>query len=96
MISGIVPSNHENNNEEKSIGQAIDEIISVLRKNNLYEGSEIIVVNDGSTDNTRNIAIDKGITLLDNPVNMGYGYSLKKGITNARNETIVITDADLT
>ena len=92
MISVIIPAY----NEEKSIGQAIDEIITVLRKNNIFEKSEIIVVNDGSTDNTRNIAKEKGITILDNPINMGYGYSLKKGITNAKNETIVITDADLT
>ena len=92
MISVIIPAY----NEENSIGQAIDEIKEVLKKNNLYENSEIIVVNDGSTDNTRRKALEKEIVLLDNPTNIGYGYSLKKGISNAKNETIVITDGDLT
>lgn len=92
MISVIIPAY----NEEESIEKVIDEIIKVLQENNIYENSEIIVVNDGSTDRTREIALEKKITVLDNPQNMGYGYSLKKGIENAKNETIVITDADLT
>ena len=92
MISIIIPAY----NEEKSIAKAIDEVVYVLKKNNIYEGSEIIVVNDGSSDNTKNLAIQKDVIVLDNPINCGYGYSLKKGIDHAKNETIVITDADLT
>lgn len=92
LISVIVPAY----NEEKSIDKVIDEINKVLKENAIYEGSEIIVINDGSTDNTRRKALEKGATILDNPQNMGYGYSLKKGIANAKNETIVIMDADLT
>ena len=92
MVSVIIPAY----NEEGAIGKVIVEIIKVLQENNIYENSEIIVVNDGSTDRTREIALEKKITVLDNPQNMGYGYSLKKGIENAKNETIVITDADLT
>lgn len=92
MVSVIIPAY----NEEEAIGKVIDEIIKVLQENNIYENSEIIVVNDGSTDSTRDRAVEKGIVVLDNPQNIGYGYSLKKGIENARNETIVITDADLT
>ena len=70
MISVIIPAY----NEEGSIGKVIDEIIKVLKENNIYENSEIIVVNDGSTDNTREKALEKGIMVLDNPQNMGYGY----------------------
>ena len=92
MISVIIPAY----NEENSIEQTIDEIIEVMKQNNIYEGSEIIVINDGSSDNTREKAIQKGVVVLDNPQNMGYGYSLKKGIAYSKNETIVITDADLT
>ena len=91
MISVIIPAF----NEENAIGETIDLIIKVMKEKKIYEGSEIIVINDGSTDNTRNKAIEKGVIVLDNPQNMGYGYSLKKGINNAKNETIVITDADL-
>lgn len=92
MISVIIPAY----NEEESIEQTIDEIEKVMKENNLFEGSEIIVVNDGSSDKTREKAISKGVIVLDNPQNMGYGYSLKNGINNAKNETIIITDADLT
>lgn len=91
MISVIIPAY----NEGGAIEGTIEEIIKVMKENDIYEDSEIIVVNDGSTDATRNKALEKGITIIDNPQNMGYGYSLKKGIENAKNETIVITDADL-
>ena len=92
VISVVIPTY----NEEEAIGNVIDEIIRVLQENNLYENSEIIVVNDGSTDKTREKALKKGIIVLDNPQNMGYGYSLKKGISYSKNETIAIIDADLT
>ena len=91
-ISVIIPAY----NEENAIGGTIDEIIKVMKQNNIYQDSEIIVINDGSTDDTKNKALEKGVMVLDNPQNMGYGYSLKKGIKQAQNETIVITDADLT
>lgn len=92
MISVIIPAY----NEENAIVKTIAEIKKVMKKNNLYKGSEIIVVNDGSTDSTKSKAKKTGAIVLDNPQNMGYGYSLKKGIQHAKNETIVILDADLT
>ena len=92
MISVVIPAY----NEENAIQKTIDEAIKVMKENNLYDNSEIIVINDGSTDETKNRAQEKGVIVLDNPKNMGYGYSLKKGIEHAKNETIVITDADLT
>ena len=92
MISVIIPCY----NEEKTIESTIDEIIKVLKKNKIYRNSEIIVVNDGSNDGTKKILEKKSVIVIDNPCNMGYGYSLKKGITAAKNETIVITDADST
>lgn len=92
MISVIIPAY----NEENGIGKTIKEIRKVLKENKIEKDSEIIVVNDGSTDETKNKAIKCGATVLDNPQNMGYGYSLKKGISQAKNEIVVITDADLT
>ncbi len=92
MISVIIPVY----NEEDAIIKTIDNIKKVLKENKLLRGSEIIVVNDGSSDNTRNNAIETGVIVLDNETNTGYGYSLKKGIEYAKNDIIVITDADLT
>ena len=92
MISVVIPAY----NEEKSIGNTIKEIQRVMKKNKIYKDSEIIVVNDGSTDKTKEEAEKFGAIVINNPSNQGYGFSLKRGIKKAKNETIVITDADLT
>lgn len=92
MISVIIPAY----NEEGAIAKTIEEVKKVISENQIFEGSEIIVINDGSTDNTKNEALEKNVIVLDNIQNMGYGYSLKKGITHAKNEIIVTIDADLT
>ena len=90
MISVIIPAY----NEEKSIKKTIDEIVKVMKKNKIYNSSEIIVINDGSDDNTGKIAESCEVIVLNNPHNMGYGYSLKKGIMYSKNELIVTIDAD--
>ena len=92
MISVVIPAY----NEEKSIGRTIEELKKVLKKNHIDKSSEIIVVNDGSTDKTKDEAINNGAIVINNPINMGYGFSLKRGINEAKNETIIITDGDLT
>ena len=61
---------------------------------------EIIVVDDGSTDNTLQIiknfaSSDKHIILLVNELNRGKGYSVRKGMLSARGEYVFFTDADL-
>lgn len=89
MISVIIPAY----NEENAIIETIEKIKKVLKK---YKNVEIIVVNDGSTDNTKENALKTGVKVIDNINNMGYGYSLKIGIKNAKYDTIIITDADLT
>ena len=89
-LSVVIPAY----NEEKVISSTIKEVNSVLKKNDILKGSEIIVVNDGSVDKTGDIAKKNGAIVIDNPENMGYGYSLKRGIETAKNELIAITDAD--
>ena len=59
-------------NEEKSIAKVIGEIPKELVR-------KIVVVNNGSTDNTRKVAADAGATVLDEP-RPGYGYACLKGI----------------
>ena len=92
MISVILPVY----NEEKSIGKTIEDIIHNLKKFKLYKSSEIIVVKDGSIDSTSKVLEKYLVKVLNTPFCMGYGYSLKKGISEAQYETIIITDADST
>ena len=81
-------------NEEKTIRKII-----ITVKKFLQENDEIIVVDDGSTDNTQNILKHdlKSIynKLIINKKNYGKGYSIRRGITSASCEIIIIQDADL-
>ncbi len=73
MISVIIPAH----NEEEAIGTVLDELIDAL-KGQTYE---IIVVDDGSTDNTAEIVQQKeSVELIQHPINKGYGAALKTGI----------------
>ena len=89
-ISIIIPLYNE---EEEAFEQTVRQIQDTI--NEVSAGYEIIVIDDGSTNNTGNIAqnID-GIKLIKHDKNKGYGASLKTGIENARYGNIVITDAD--
>ena len=81
-------------NEDTCIRGLLKELDEVLKSKNQI--CEIIVVNDCSKDTTRYEVINSGIEveLIDHPVNMGYGASLKSGIQRARTDYIVIIDAD--
>lgn len=85
-ISIVIPAY----NEEKFIGQVISNLQSAGYKN-------IIVVDDGSADNTKNIAKEKGAVVVEHIMNRGQGASLKTGIDYALKtgaEYIVTFDAD--
>jgi glycosyltransferase involved in cell wall biosynthesis len=89
-ISIVIPAY----NEEGGIApvlQAVDEVLAATTLS-----YEIIVVNDGSQDNTRGAIQHSGVDLIvvNHDVNRGYGASLKTGIRRAQYATIVITDAD--
>ncbi|MEO8671046.1 MAG: glycosyltransferase family 2 protein [Tahibacter sp.] len=55
---------------------------------------EIIVVDDGSTDDTRAICLAAGVTVVSSPYSMGNGAAIKRGARAARGDTIVFMDAD--
>jgi len=90
IISVIIPCFNEK--------YTIEEIVE--RINNLEKiKTEIIIIDDYSTDGTREILKDKishkVSKILFNDKNYGKGYSLKKGIENAKGDIIIIQDADL-
>ncbi len=80
-------------NEEDSIGKSLDQIVSFLSKQDF--NFEIIVVNDGSNDNTNQIVNQKSdIKLITLAENKGKGFAVKTGVLEARNNFILFMDAD--
>jgi glycosyltransferase involved in cell wall biosynthesis len=87
-VSLVIPAY----NEEASIAAVVKKAGDVLTE--CAGPFEIIVVNDGSTDRTGEIAAAAGARVVTHPYNRGYGNSLKSGISAAHYENVVICDAD--
>jgi dolichyl-phosphate beta-glucosyltransferase len=93
-ISVVIPAF----NEEKRVAPTLASIHDYLVKN--AERSEIIVVDDGSSDKTAElvsaVAAEKGsIRLLHGSTNRGKGDSVRRGILEASGDLILMSDADL-
>ncbi|NIU03709.1 MAG: glycosyltransferase family 2 protein [Gammaproteobacteria bacterium] len=58
------------------------------------DGYEIVIVDDGSTDGTREIAREIADQYYRNPYQLGCGTSTKRGIEAAQSDLVVIMDAD--
>ena len=83
-VSIIIPAF----NEEKTIGDIISRI------QGLYPVAEIIVINDGSTDNTAAAALESGAKVYNHPYNIGNGAAVKSGIRAATGDILVFMDGD--
>lgn len=83
-ISVVLPAK----NESGAIGRTIKKIHQL----NLVD--EIIVVNDGSTDNTLKVAESAGAIVISHPYSKGNGAAIKTGARNATGDIIVFMDAD--
>jgi glycosyltransferase involved in cell wall biosynthesis len=83
-LSIILPSK----NEEMGLAR----ILPLLSQD--FPNAEIIVVNDGSTDNTAEIAASNNAKVITHPYSMGNGAAIKSGARAAKGEIIVFMDAD--
>ncbi|NWF86282.1 glycosyltransferase family 2 protein [Candidatus Bathyarchaeota archaeon] len=88
VVSVIIPAY----NEEKTIATIIEETTNTM--DILGMAYEIIVVDDGSIDHTREIASRHNVTVVSNGKNQGKGYALRKGFQHAQGDIIVTIDAD--
>ena len=84
-ISVIIPAKNE--------GKSIDVLISSLKQ--LYPNFEIIVIDDGSIDDTADVAKMAGAMVYSHPYNIGNGAAIKSGIRKASGDILVFMDADL-
>ena len=96
LLSIVIPAY----NEEKRIGASLQEIQSFLPKH--FEQTEVIVVNDGSSDKTSQVVTsfvrESGthrLLLVELPQNSGKGAAVKAGVERATGDFILFMDADL-
>jgi glycosyltransferase involved in cell wall biosynthesis len=85
-------------NESARLGVSLEKVLAYVHAQGW--DAEIIVVNDGSSDNTAEIIRtfarkDPMVKLLENPGNRGKGYSVRNGMLHAEGRFIVFSDADL-
>jgi glycosyltransferase involved in cell wall biosynthesis len=87
-ISIILPAY----NEAESIAAVIAKIQGAIQSS--VESYQILVIDDGSNDETAAQAQGAGATVIRHPYNIGNGAAIKTGIRHARGEILVMLDAD--
>ena len=93
-VSIIIPAY----NESQRIGQTLDRVLACISAHGW--DAEVLVVDDGSTDETRQ-TVERyaesfpSLSLVSNPGNRGKGYSVRNGLLQATGEIVMFTDADL-
>ena len=85
-------------NESARIRASLERVIAFVNQRNW--DAEILVVNDGSSDNTAQIVEEYAashpmLRLIQNPGNRGKGYSVRNGMLHASGEILLFSDADL-
>lgn len=85
-------------NESERLAVSLPKVLDYVSQRQLP--SEIIVVNDGSSDDTADVvrrfmALHPDVRLVENPGNRGKGYSVRNGMLQAQGDVMLFTDADL-
>jgi glycosyltransferase involved in cell wall biosynthesis len=85
-------------NERLRIIATLDAVVACVRRN--HWDAEVIVVNDGSSDETASLVRDFAVhapevRLMENPSNRGKGYSVRNGVVHAQGNVVMFSDADL-
>jgi dolichyl-phosphate beta-glucosyltransferase len=85
-------------NEGARLGATLEKVLAFVHTQGW--DAEVIVVNDGSRDNTADIVRSFAkktpmLRLVENPGNRGKGYSVRNGMLSARGRIVLFTDADL-
>ncbi|MHC4239534.1 MAG: glycosyltransferase family 2 protein [Planctomycetota bacterium] len=84
-------------NEQDNVARTTEQALSVLEK--LKADYEVIIVNDGSSDDTGRIADEIAgrnarVKVVHHPTNLGYGAALQSGFKTAAKELVFYTDGD--
>lgn len=90
-VSIVVPAY----NEESRIGATMQALHRMRGQSDEARWSELIVVNDGSTDRTAEIAADWATVIVEHDRRLGKGAAMKTGCSRAAGEIILFADADL-
>ena len=84
-------------NEENNVKSVVEKAIKVLGR--IAETWEILIIDDGSTDNTRIIGLElqkkyQNVKVVTHTPNRGYGSALQEGLNKAKYDLVVFTDGD--
>jgi glycosyltransferase involved in cell wall biosynthesis len=85
-------------NESERLGASLEKVLAYIAEQRW--DAEVLVVNDGSRDNTAEIAGQFAarnpiVRVLENPGNRGKGYSVRHGVLESRGDFILFSDSDL-
>lgn len=89
QLSVVIPAY----NEAKRLGPHLGSVIDYLNKN--YPGAELIIVDDGSKDETADVVHKYNVKLISYLPNRGKGFAIRTGVAESKGDLVLFMDADL-